>query len=1127
MFVSEQCSICGEGYSLSTSKPENTGHESEKTPAISSSGTRTGDVTRQLSYGHNNRSPFSIPRSFNIRKQTLWSTSPMLSSGSYLLLFVFLMLCMQFHCQGTVQGLSLPEPKSLPMHRISSKDPVSLYTEQDSTNISYKQPTRKTSNDLYMDPCKAAGFINDIALTDDDVHDLMKMWHNNIEVQVDDPNVRHPRKLSEPVSKRRPRKKNKGSHRKRKRCRKKDPKCNKRKSKDTTKKNSPQKKPVSEASRSWRTRRAATARQDRLWEYGVIPYQIEANFSGPHKALFRLAMRHWENHTCITFVERTPEHEDYIVFTERPCGCCSYVGKRGNGAQAISIGKNCDKFGIVVHELGHVIGFWHEHTRPDRDDHVQIIYKNIMPGQEYNFNKLTPADVNSLGEEYDYGSIMHYARNTFARATFVDTILPKRKYGTRDIGQRIKLSPGDIRQANRLYRCASCGRTLQAATGEFSHKPNQQRTEEREVCEWRISATHGEKIVLNITSLDVPESRNCVTDYLEVRDGYYERSTKLGKFCGKTIPGVLQSTDSRMWLRFVSTQKKGEGFVAKYEAICGGVINKSRGTLTSPNSPDDYRANQECVWRITVPKAYLVGLMFQSFEIENHDNCVYDYLEIRDGPDETSPSLGKFCGYKVPEDIKSSGNQLYVKFVSDGSVQKAGFSATFTEEYNECLTDYHGCDHICVNTLGSYKCMCEIGYELHSDGRKCEDACGGYISIENGTFQSPSFPDLYPTNKYCVWQIVAPKQHRITLNFSYFDLEGNNQDCEYDSVRVSNGLNSDTKAIGIFCGSALPKSVTSSENSLRIEFSSDNSVQKTGFNATFFTDKDECALKNGGCQQICKNTIGSYQCGCQNGFTLHENKHDCKEGGCKHQIKTPSGNINSPKWPDFYPSRKDCVWTFTVTDGHRVKLEFEEFELEPHQECTYDHIEIFDGTSTNSRSLGRFCGNKIPPPTYSSGNTMFMIFYSDASVQRKGFSAMHSTVCGGHLLAKTEPKFIYSHAKYGDQNYDNAADCDWIIEAEDDQRIYVEFKAFEIEDESECMYDYVKLYDGKSDTGSAIGKYCGSNKPPPVTSSGRILTIRFVTDDTVNWKGFSLIYRLAEDQSTGGGETQELPEVQG
>ena len=50
-------------------------------------------------------------------------------------------------------------------------------------------------------------------------------------------------------------------------------------------------------------------------------------------------------------------------------------------SQAISIGKNCDKFGIVVHELGHVVGFWHEHTRPDRDDWVTIYRENIMVGQ--------------------------------------------------------------------------------------------------------------------------------------------------------------------------------------------------------------------------------------------------------------------------------------------------------------------------------------------------------------------------------------------------------------------------------------------------------------------------------------------------------------------------------------------------------------------------------------------------------------------------------------------------------------------------------------------------------------------------------------------------------------------------
>ena len=69
-----------------------------------------------------------------------------------------------------------------------------------------------------------------------------------------------------------------------------------------------------------RRRRAATARKERIWDFGVIPYEIDANFSGAHKALFKQAMRHWENFTCVKFVERTADHPHYIVFTERACG---------------------------------------------------------------------------------------------------------------------------------------------------------------------------------------------------------------------------------------------------------------------------------------------------------------------------------------------------------------------------------------------------------------------------------------------------------------------------------------------------------------------------------------------------------------------------------------------------------------------------------------------------------------------------------------------------------------------------------------------------------------------------------------------------------------------------------------
>ena len=82
----------------------------------------------------------------------------------------------------------------------------------------------------------------------------------------------------------------------------------------------------------------------------------------------------------------------------------------------------------------------------------------LFAGQEYNFNKNTADEVNSLGEPYDFYSIMHYARNTFSRSTYLDTILPRRDTSTLarpEIGQRVKLSPGDIMQASKLYVCPS------------------------------------------------------------------------------------------------------------------------------------------------------------------------------------------------------------------------------------------------------------------------------------------------------------------------------------------------------------------------------------------------------------------------------------------------------------------------------------------------------------------------------------------------------------------------------------------------------------------------------------------------------------------------------------------------
>lgn len=54
---------------------------------------------------------------------------------------------------------------------------------------------------------------------------------------------------------------------------------------------------------------------------GASPAQGRQCVAGERQILFKNAMRHWENYTCVSFVERRPEHNNYVVFTQAPCGC--------------------------------------------------------------------------------------------------------------------------------------------------------------------------------------------------------------------------------------------------------------------------------------------------------------------------------------------------------------------------------------------------------------------------------------------------------------------------------------------------------------------------------------------------------------------------------------------------------------------------------------------------------------------------------------------------------------------------------------------------------------------------------------------------------------------------------------
>ena len=113
-----------------------------------------------------------------------------------------------------------------------------------------------------------------------------------------------------------------------------------------------------------------------------------------------------------------------------------------------------------MHEIGHAIGFYHEHSRPDRDEYVEIITSNIDmidPGLQGEYQLLETSRINSLGVGYDYNSIMHYDRylgTMDSNGQYIQKEIIRPKDPNITVGEARGLSPLDVIQTNRLYGCS-------------------------------------------------------------------------------------------------------------------------------------------------------------------------------------------------------------------------------------------------------------------------------------------------------------------------------------------------------------------------------------------------------------------------------------------------------------------------------------------------------------------------------------------------------------------------------------------------------------------------------------------------------------------------------------------------
>ena len=541
-------------------------------------------------------------------------------------------------------------------------------------------------------------------------------------------------------------------------------------------------------------------------------------------------------------------------------------------------------------------------------------------------------------------------------------------------------------------------------------------------CSWLVQSAGARLITLSFNRFDTQNNG----DFVSVYDGINSSAPLLGTYSGNTVPSSINSSGNSLFVEFTSNGFfELTGWEASYvstnvQCFSNRSVTNYSGNIDDGSGSINYQDNLGCSWLIEPPLATSITATFNTFNVSN----LGDTLFIYDGNSSASPRLAAYTGAVVPAAVTSTGNQMFVEFITDGSTNNTGWDFDYT-------------------TTVSVSCAGTTNLTAPS------------ATFDDGSFLSGN----YDNNLSCEW-LIQPTGSPATISFNLNRISLANFG---DRIRVFDNASGSGFPIGQYFGTNIGNTTTSFTGVMLVQFTTDASNVGTGWegvynssssycqpNTTFttnngnFTDgspNGQNYLDNTNCEWLIQpvapnvavrlNFFGFDTEAVNDTVTVYDGATSAAailgtfSGNTAPPVVTSSGgdmlvtfksngSLTSTGWRAFYNTQtipacsgttnltaasarfsdgsavtanyvqnSNCSWLIAPVGALNIDLTFSRFNTQ----TTNDVVNVYDGNSNAASLIGTYSGTTIPPVINSTGGTLFVEFISDGFNNATGWEA--------------------------------------------------------------------------------------------------------------------------------------------